>query len=127
MHYYINPAWFYWISVLSTIKGVAIGAIVILCILVLVLGIIFLANDRLYDLDDEDEKKKYKKIVKAFVIAFSISIITAIFVPSKETCEKMMIASVVTEENVNATTDEVKELVDYIFEKFENLEKAKSN
>jgi nucleoid DNA-binding protein len=49
-------------------------------------------------------------------------VILAVFTPSSQTCEKMLISSVVTHENVESTKEDAKEFVDYLFEKIEELE-----
>lgn len=46
-----------------------------------------------------------------------ITLIAFTFLPSEETCYKMMISAQVTEENINKAEDVIKDSVDYIFEK----------
>ena len=45
--------------------------------------------------------------------------ITNAFIPTKETAYTMLVASYVTEENVEKATDAIKSGVDYIFEKLD--------
>lgn len=44
-------------------------------------------------------------------------LIVITFIPAKETCYQMMIASQVTDENIQSAEDVIKKSVDYIFEK----------
>lgn len=44
-------------------------------------------------------------------------LIAIAFIPAKETCYQMMIASQVTDENIQSAEDVIKKFVDYIFEK----------
>ena len=112
MTYYINPLWFYFISIaenLSFLMGVlaliSFGFIFIYCFFGLI-------DKDLSPMESLEGKR-------SLIIIFIISTILAIFIPSKETCEEMLIASCVTHENVDYAENEVKELVDYIFEKVE--------
>jgi hypothetical protein len=60
------------------------------------------------------------KYVKPFTVITVIFIFLACAIPSKETCEEMMIASVVTHENVDQAKDDVKSIVDYVFDRIES-------
>ena len=52
------------------------------------------------------------------MIFFSIFLLIVIpFIPSKETCYKMMVASQITDNNIQKAEDTIKNSVDYIFEK----------
>lgn len=115
MTYYINPIWFYLMSVSNGIKiflfvlggfSLLISVVVSISWTVDVIGT---------DLDDDDKKiiKLFRKIIIASIISLSIGILT----PSKETCVEMMIASQITQENARATKEEIYEIVDYIVEK----------
>lgn len=115
MTYYIDPIWFYLTNVSSGMKE-------FLCILgcialvTSVLGFICWAVDiNITDLDD-DEKRIFNLFKKIIITCF-ISIFIGIFVPSKETCIEMMIASQVTHENVAATKEEIYEIIDYVTDK----------
>lgn len=106
--YYINPIWFYFIELCNGIKYVAI-AISIFCMIGVIIGYLF----RLVGFEEE-EKKLPINIVTLIGI---ISIIIYLIIPSGATIKEMMIASVVTHENVDATIEDVKELIDYTIEK----------
>lgn len=109
MTYIINPFYFY----LSDLCG-AINIACLLCgFFSMLAGSIFLLA-----FTDEDEKTIQKNGMKAIIIGAFI-IVIGIITPSKETVERMIIAKYVTYENYEKGKEEVKEIVDYIFEKFE--------
>ncbi len=122
MTYYINPMWFYLMSVGDTLKDF------ILVIGILTIGIVGLlcvawfidTGARVSDMDDEE--KATLKLFKKIIVASIIAIVIGVFVPSKETCIEMMIASQVTHENVTATKEEIYEIVDYVTDKVKGEE-----
>ena len=107
----INPWLFYLVDM--------IGSFQILSILIVLLIIISFAIEILkYDeAMDELDKVKVIKTFKKKVIVIALLITFAIFLPSKDTCYKMMIASQVTDNNIQKAEDVIKDSVDYIFEK----------
>lgn len=121
--YYINPVWFYLIGVVDDLKGVGI----VVCVISVFIGLISIFPIAMnYDVLDfkhlDDGNKLLIKVFKACAITIVITGILAVFTPSSETCEKMLISSVVTHENVESTKEDAKEFVDYLFEKIEELE-----
>ena len=107
----INPWLFYLVDM--------IGSFQILSILIVLLIIISFAIEILkYDEDiDELDKVKVIKTFKKKVIVIALLITFAIFLPSKDTCYKMMVASQITDTNIQKAEDVIKDSVDYIFEK----------
>lgn len=103
--YYINPIWFYLIGLCDNIFIISMVALLITGI-----GISVYAIDAMYE-------NREVIIPKKFIAILILSIILATFVPSSDTIKEMMIASVVTHENVDATIEDVKELIDYTIEK----------
>lgn len=121
MTYYINPIWFYLIElseslkvlflVISTCLGVFALAGILICISV--------EAEYCYTLDAEQHKNKAVWL-KRFKMATILCIIFAVLctiTPSEKTATKMMIASVVTYENVDKVKGDAKEIIDYITEK----------
>ena len=113
--YYINPIWFYLIGVVDDLKGIEI----VVCMLSAFVGLISIFPIAMnYDVLDfkhlDDGNKMLLKVFKACVITIAITGILAVFTPSSETCEKMLISSVVTHENVESTKEDAKELITYI-------------
>ena len=62
-------------------------------------------------------EEKIVKAVKKLIICTGLMFTVESFLPSKETCYKMMVASQVTEENAQKAEDVIKDSVNYIFEK----------
>lgn len=70
-------------------------------------------------LDGTYNKNKTESYIKYFIVSFIVSVtamIISIFIPSKETMEKMMIANYITKNNLEITVDAVKQAIDYITE-----------
>ena len=109
----INPWLFYLVDCLDGLKMLCILAVPLL---VFVIGYITLTID---DLGRGKEKElKSARRTRKIVIFLSILILVVIpFIPSKETCYKMMVSSQVTDNNIQKAEDVIKDSVDYIFEK----------
>ena len=109
----INPWLFYLVDCLEGLKMVCIISVPVL---VIVIGFLTATIDDL-GRGEEKEEKSYKRTRK-IVILFSIFLLIVIpFIPSKETCYKMMVASQITDNNIQKAEDTIKNSVDYIFEK----------
>ena len=109
----INPWMFYLVDCLDGLKMLCIFAVPLLLFVIVIITIM---------IDDlkpnmEKELKSYRRTRK-IVILFSILLLVVIpFIPSKETCYKMMVASQITDTNIQKAEDTIKNSVDYIFEK----------
>lgn len=117
MTYYINPLWFYFMN-LSHRMGifcVIFCAILILCAFV---HVIILAGGVFTD----KEELVFKKRLKLFFVFGLITAMISIFLPNKETCIEMMVASQITHENVDATKEEVYEIIDYVTDKIKEAD-----
>lgn len=106
--YYINPIWFYFIGLCDNVIELT-SIISILCMIVGITGYLL----RLADFENETHKIP----IKLIAIIGIISLIISLAVPSSATVKEMMVASVVTHENVDTTIEDVKELIDYTIEK----------
>ena len=107
--YYINPIWFYFIGLCDDIIEIA-TIISVFCLIGVFVGYLL----RLAGF----EEGTYNKIpINLLAIVGIISLTVSLIVPSSTTVKEMMIASVVTHENVDATIEDVKELIDYTIEK----------
>ena len=85
-------------------------------LLVFVIGYITFTIDD-FGCGDEKYVKSARRIRK-IVILFSILLLVVIpFIPRKETCYKMIVASQITDTNIQKAEDVIKNSVDYIFEK----------
>lgn len=107
----INPWLFYLVNFLGDLKDIC-SFVLIVC----GVAMAFLAFNG-FIVEDEEKLKANKKTNKR-LLAVSVSMLIVItFIPSKETCYQMMIASQVTDENIQSAEDVIKKSVDYIFEK----------
>lgn len=103
----INPWLFYLVDAIANLK--------FNCLIIALLFTLYIGASTLIDEDLNDEKTV--KAIKKVVICVSLFFTADTFLPSKETCYQMMIASQVTEENIQKAEDVIKNSVDYIFEK----------
>lgn len=109
----INPWMFYLVDCLDGLKMVCIISVPVL---VIVIGFLTATIDDLWS--DQEKEKKSAIRTRKIVILFSILLLIVIpFIPSKETCYKMMVASQITDTNIQKAEDVIKDSVDYIFEK----------
>ena len=114
----VDTKYFYWIEVAGTIKTIGFALIIFGSIsLIMSIAVLVVLEDT-----DDEFYKKVKLIAKSIGVLIIISTSLVIFIPSQKTAEKMLIAKYVTYENVEAGKEEVKELVDYIFEKLNGEE-----
>lgn len=104
----INPWLFYLVDVIGNLKLGSIAIPLILALSVLIGSLPFAG-----DISDEQFVKAAKKLLICVVCGFTVWMV----LPSQETCYKMMVASQVTEENIQKAEDVIKDSVDYIFEK----------
>ena len=122
MEYFINPIWFYLISLSENFK-----------ILFLIAGVCVTAGCAIaypvigdgYDFDTEiydGEWKKISKGIKKSIIIGSIVLSLGCILPSRQTCKEMLVASVVTKENMTTVKEETYELIDYIVDKVNGKE-----
>ena len=109
----INPLWFYLINVSSNLQIVC-G--VIACFALVIILISILMYPMLEDMGTEFKGLRTKLVIIGIVCAF-----IGILAPSKETCYQMMVASLVTKENIKITAEAGKEAVDYIVDSIDKL------
>lgn len=115
MTYYINPIWFYLMNVcdgLGTLSSIVGGVFGFGTIALIALGLFAWAH--------EEDWNSFKKHIKLSLIITVVFLSLSCIIPSKETCEEMMIASVVTHENVDQAKDDIKSIVDYVFDRIES-------
>ena len=117
MNYIINPAVFYWMSVIDSILFLAVGSAVLSGVAAVILFCIKTFDDYL----DEDDEKKISKYIKPLSIVCIVSLIVTIFAPSKNTMIQMLVAKCATYDNANWTLETIKSAVDYIVEAIKSL------
>ena len=109
----INPLWFYLISVSSNLQIVC-GVIAGLALVIIFISI--LMYPILEDMGAEFKSWRTKLVIIGIVCAF-----VNILAPSKETCYQMMVASLITKENIEMTAEAGKEAIDYIVDSIDTL------
>lgn len=112
----INPWLFYLADVIGNFKS---ACFILILIIVIAFGAIFLIEigDSVDELGLELDEAKVIKTLKRIVVVGVLLMTLNMLLPSKKTCYQMMIASQVTEENIQKAEDVIKDSVDYIFEK----------
>ena len=112
----INPWLFYLVDVIGNFKS---ACFVLLLLIVIAFGAIVLIEigEAADELELELDEVKVIKTLKRMVVVGVLLMTFNMLLPSKETCYKMMIASQITDNNIQKAEDTIKESVDYIFEK----------
>ena len=110
----INPWLFYLVDVIGNFKSACFGLILLIVIGFgsTVLIEIGEAAEEL-ELDEVKVIKNLKKMAIVVVLLMTFNML----LPSKKTCYQMMIASQITDNNIQKAEDVIKDSVDYIFEK----------
>lgn len=112
----INPWLFYLADVIGNFKSAcfALLLIIVICFGATVLIEVGEAKDEL-ELDAVKVIKTLKRMVAVAVLLMTFDML----LPSKKTCYQMMIASQITDNNIQKAEDVIKDSVDYIFEKID--------
>lgn len=111
----INPWVFYLISVDDKIHRLTwIGLILGLIILV----VSFCCDDDGSSVCGEHERK----VRKIGVTLASLCLIGVVFIPSEETCYRMLAADMFTQDNINSATEYVTDVIDYAVDKVKELQ-----
>ena len=107
----INPWLFYLADISDTIKeAITVCGSVILVVFTIVTFIFFMEGDI------EVIKRAYK-----YAIIGGVMVFIGLFFPKEETCYKMMAASLVTTENIQAMGETATNVVDYIVDSIDQL------
>lgn len=70
---------------------------------------------------DQELSKKYKRTKNVAIAIAVLVLLTAFLIPSKNTCYQMLAAHYMTYENVDALGGQAKDVVDYIFDKVDEV------
>lgn len=120
----INPWIIYLISLCHSLKFISIIATLIAITAVILIGIAW-ASDEDDCCDEEDVKamrQYYMEWIKIPAIVLICSLVFGIVLPNEKTCYTMLVTSQLTEENIHNVGNNAKEVVDYIFEKIEEVQ-----
>lgn len=114
----INPIWFYICSVVDAFKqGFAAVGIIFVCTTI-VLGIFGpLVIDDMHLFGKEPVDWFFHKWIKRGVPISIIALLIATAIPSEKVCYQMLVASMVTEDNIEYVGDKATDLIDYIIDK----------
>lgn len=115
MNSIINLWVFYWIEVGDMMHrlmwvGVTIG--------VFLLVMSFCCTDEGNSIWGEYEHK----VRKVSMLLASFCLICVVFIPSEETCYKMLAANMFTQDNINSATEYVTDVIDYAVDKVKELQ-----
>ena len=110
----INPWLFYLVDVIGNFKSACFALLLIIAIgfgatVIIVIGE---AADEL-----ELDEVKVIKVLKRMAVVGVLLMTFSILLPSKEACYQMIVASQITDTNIQKAEDMIKDSVDYIFEK----------
>ena len=116
----ISPWVFYWISVSDAMSRLmSIGVFI---------GLGVLVFSCCYDDNGESICGERKQMVrKAGIFLTSLCLIGGVFLPSEDTCYKMLAANMFTEKNVTAATEYVTDVIDYAVDKVKELSPTTEN
>ena len=117
MNYIIDPKIFYIVSLLNSIK-IFLTISGSLCLIEsCIMGVVSLVS-----VDEEPEiiPRTVKIGIKLLKYGLII-ILISFFIPSENTCLRMIIANYVTADNVNGGISTVKEIIDYIITSINNI------
>ena len=105
----INPWIFYFANASDMALTIVIAIMIIACLLCL---FSWLGED-----EEDTDHETIMKIRKVSIIVLLLSSLFEIFVPNSKTIYQMTVASCITEDNIKAGTETIKETVDYIVDK----------
>lgn len=115
MNSIINPWVFYWISVSDVLYRLMWAGVVA--------GLIVLVFSSCCDEDGESVCGERKHMVrKVGIFLTSLCLIGAVFIPSEDTCYKMLAAKMFTQDNINNATEYVTDVIDYAVDKVKELQ-----
>lgn len=111
----INPLWFYLIDVGESLSC---AFVIVGFIVALIMIILFLSGMDYYT--DEEYKKMLSKNKKFFLIPIFL-IVIGMLIPSSETGYQMLVASLITPDNVDAAGGFIEDIINNIIETSQQL------
>lgn len=113
----INPAVIYLINLMGSLRVALIVGAVIFMVLTIFCAINYVDCSEGSSEESKQSAKDFFRWSKRFLVCFVITVVLIAFVPSKDTCTEMLVASYVTPNNIDTGVEKTKELVDYIVDK----------
>ena len=120
MTYYINPIWFYLVDFCDKLWNVLGLFATFVWVFVFISVIVYFISFLNAELEKEEKLRFIKIWVVSTIIAMTLTI-GAIICPSGKAVTRMLIASVITEENVDSVKGDILELIDYTVDKMNEV------
>lgn len=126
----INPMTLYWINVSNSVKTLSVivslfTGVVAVCLVSLYIYSVHEYNDKTWSESTREECKQDAALYKTWAIVstalFSLFLLAALFVPSKQTIIEMNIARLATGENIQTGLDAIKQAADYVINAMKEL------
>jgi uncharacterized membrane protein len=117
----VNPVIIYLINLMGSLRVGFIFGAVIFAILTIFCAVEYEDLKESNSNEDKQMTKKFFRASKRFLVCFVLTFILIVFVPSKDTCIEMIVASYVTPDNIDAGVEKTKETVDYIIDKIKEV------
>lgn len=118
----INPAVIYVINLMGSLRvGLIVGAVIFVALTIFCAACYMDAKNGNSD-EEKQMTKDFFRSSKRFLVCFVLTFILVLFVPSKDTCVEMLVASYVTPDNIDVGVEKTKETVDYIVEKIKEVQ-----
>ena len=117
MNYIVNPWIIYLIDIADNIHVLTVISLLFSIAALLFIIPVFIDDGYLKECYEELAKKVRNVSLPIFIFSLALMV----FFPSSKTITKMVVASYVTEENVDKAKEQVVEIVDYIFEKVDEV------
>lgn len=119
MTYIINPWFFYWLQVSSTVRTV-------LCLLACFAGMalifaVVVKMGSIFEGEDEQTKDAASRFLKITILLFVPLLLAYVLLPSRDTLLSMQIAGMATTENAELALSAIQNAVDYLVESFREL------
>lgn len=120
MHYIINPWVFYLLHVVNAIQGICI-------LFIIAFGLLFSVYLISFDDIPDERYPSPIAILKKFKVPIILSVTFLVFVPSKDTLYKMLIASQVTTENIDTAKETIQDVADYIVDAVKEIKEKEDD
>jgi cell division septal protein FtsQ len=112
MEPFIKPYLFYLINISYCLKDFCIWTCVACSTITFIAGILLIGEDELSKVQRENIRKWFKKF---FILSIFLGIF-AILIPSEKICYQMLIASLVTPDNLKVAGQTAQDIIDYIIQ-----------
>lgn len=119
----IDPKLFYLCDVCDSLAVVIVVLLIAGVISIIAHVCIYYDSTFYNDGEFNGDIKKFKRGIYITVIVMVISLLGVIFVPSRKTIYQMIVFDNITENNIQAGKDDIKELIDYTIDKIDEVNK----